>query len=284
MPLSVGAFFALRKENSFACQAEEMENRLGETLPHVHLLDVEPRFRTRENVRDWEMLLVHTVIERVFPHCPNDSYDPFSSTEGNGVVPVATRVHNFQLWQCTALFASDLGALGLGGHLGKLRGRDGTPDYDNLVELMREFLDFLKELGLSEGFAIESGQESSDDLIEFITDVDRDNLFINFDPANMILYGSGDPVEALRKLIDYVRSIHMKDATWADKAIRGKDWGGFAKLGDGDVNWTEFFQVLTENNWDGRLTVEHERMDGSANTDAHWQDIKDAIAFTQARV
>ncbi len=60
---------------------------------------------------------------------------------------------------------------------------------------------------------METGQETAEALLAFLADVDRENLFVNFDPANMILYGSGEPIEALRKVGRYVRSVHCKDAT-----------------------------------------------------------------------
>ena len=47
---------------------------------------------------------------------------------------------------------------------------------------------------------LETGQETADGLLQFLADVQRDNLFVNFDPANMILYGTGEPIEALQKI------------------------------------------------------------------------------------
>ena len=72
---------------------------------------------------------------------------------------------------------------------------------------------------------LETGQETAEGLLQFIAGVERSNLFINFDPANMILYGTGEPIEALRKVGKYVRSIHCKDATWSDQP--GVTWGLF---------------------------------------------------------
>ena len=80
---------------------------------------------------------------------------------------------------------------------------------------------------------LETGQEDADTLLKFIGDVGRDNLFVNFDPANMILYGSGEPIEALWKVGRFVRSVHCKDAKWA--ARPGKEWGAEMPLGEGDV-------------------------------------------------
>ena len=76
---------------------------------------------------------------------------------------------------------------------------------------------------------LETGQEPADTLLQFIGDVERDNLFINFDPANMILYGSGEPIEALEKVGRYVRSVHCKDGKWA--AHPGKEWGSEVAAG-----------------------------------------------------
>ena len=88
------------------------------------------------------------------------------------------------------------------------------------------------------------------------TTCDRDNLFINFDPANMILYGSGEPIAALRKVGKYVRSVHCKDAKWA--AHPGKEWGQEVPLGQGDVGIENFLRTLNELGYTGPLTIERE--------------------------
>jgi sugar phosphate isomerase/epimerase len=66
---------------------------------------------------------------------------------------------------------------------------------------------------------LETGQETAEHLLEFLIDVNRSNVGINFDPANMILYGTGDPIEALGILGSRVLSVHAKDGDWppADK-------------------------------------------------------------------
>ena len=79
---------------------------------------------------------------------------------------------------------------------------------------------------------------------------------MNFDPANMILYGTGEPIEALRKIGRYVRSVHCKDAKWA--ANPGQEWGQEVPLGDGDVGMDQFLRTLQEIGYDGPLTIERE--------------------------
>ena len=84
----------------------------------------------------------------------------------------------------------------------------------------------------------------------------RANLFVNFDPANMILYGTGEPIEALRKVGTYVHSIHCKDATWSEHP--GESWGAEVPLGQGAVGMENYLRTLFELGYDGPLTIERE--------------------------
>jgi sugar phosphate isomerase/epimerase len=86
--------------------------------------------------------------------------------------------------------------------------------------------------------------------------VQRDNLFVNFDPANMILYGTGEPIPTLKQIGNLVRSVHCKDGTWSDQP--GKTWGAEVPLGEGDVNIRQYLQTLDEIGYTGPLTIERE--------------------------
>ncbi|HMC11690.1 MAG TPA: TIM barrel protein, partial [Pirellulaceae bacterium] len=86
--------------------------------------------------------------------------------------------------------------------------------------------------------------------------VERSNLFINFDPANMILYGTGEPIAALKKVGRYVKSVHCKDGKWAKNP--GKEWGQEVALGQGDVGMENYLKTLKEIGYDGPLTIERE--------------------------
>jgi sugar phosphate isomerase/epimerase len=72
----------------------------------------------------------------------------------------------------------------------------------------------------------------------------------------MILYGTGEPIEALKKVGKYVRSIHCKDGTWADKP--GEEWGQEVPLGEGDVGFETYLRTLDEISYVGPLTIERE--------------------------
>jgi sugar phosphate isomerase/epimerase len=74
----------------------------------------------------------------------------------------------------------------------------------------------------------------------------------------MILYGSGEPIAALKKVSKYVRSVHCKDGKWAAEGKRGKEWGTEVPLGTGDVGMENFLRTLKEIGYTGPLTIERE--------------------------
>ena len=122
------------------------------------------------------------------------------------------------------------------------------------MRVTREICDHCRNNGQS--LHLETGQETASGLLEFLHDTDRDNLFVNFDPANMILYGTGEPIEALKKIGKYVRSVHCKDGKWA--ANPGKEWGQEVPLGEGDVGIEAYLRTLAEIGYEGPLTIERE--------------------------
>jgi len=106
-------------------------------------------------------------------------------------------------------------------------------------------------------FALETGQESADTLLRFLIDVNRDNLGINFDPANMILYGTGDPIDAIGTLAMHVLSVHCKDGDWPPKGVPGV-LGEEKPLGQGAVGMERFIHKLKSMHFKGPLNIERE--------------------------
>ena len=139
-------------------------------------------------------------------------------------------------------------------HLGFIPHDPAAEGYGEIVNVTRQLCDHCDKN--AQFLHLETGQETADGLLEFIHQVDRANLKINFDPANMILYGTGQPIEALRKVGSHVRSIHCKDGTWSDKP--GETWGAEVPLGEGDVGMEEYLKTLKEIGYDGPLTIERE--------------------------
>ncbi len=118
-------------------------------------------------------------------------------------------------------FAHRLGCSVVALHLGFIpHAAAGDADYDAVVAVTRDLCDHCRSHGQT--LHLETGQETAAGLLQFLADVQRDNLFVNFDPANMILYGTGEPIEALQQIGPHVRSVHCKDALWAkNPALNG---------------------------------------------------------------
>lgn len=111
--------------------------------------------------------------------------------------------------------------------------------------------------------ALETGQENAETLLQALAEVndslpEKARVGVNFDPANMILYGMGDPIESLRRLLPHVLQVHVKDAVPA----ASKDaWGEEKPVGLGAVDWPAFFGVLRDAGYRGDLVIERESGD-----------------------
>ena len=173
-----------------------------------------------------------------------------------GLVPQETQSARIQEIKEISDFARRLELDVLGLHIGFVPEDTSSDSYQALLHVTRDLLDHLRNN--SQSLHLETGQETADHLLQFIESVDRNNLFINFDPANMILYGTGEPIEALKKVGAYVRSVHCKDAIWAPEDQRGDIWGQEVPLGNGDVDIKNYLQTLHELGYDGPLTIERE--------------------------
>ena len=137
--------------------------------------------------------------------------------------------------------------------------------------MVRRVCDHCHENGQS--FGLETGQESAAALGIFIRDVDRANLGINFDPANMILYGSGEPLEVLDMVKEWVISVHCKDALWPEeKGI----WGTEVPLGQGDVGMERYVAKLKALGYRGPLSIERE-----ITGEKQLADMREAIALLE---
>ncbi|MBM83748.1 MAG: Fe-S cluster assembly protein HesB [Planctomycetaceae bacterium] len=195
-------------------------------------------------------------ITAVFGGFEGESYESIEITAKTvGLVPEDTQAARAQEMKEISDFAKLLGCDTVALHIGFVPEDRESAAYKQLIDVTRDLLDHVAANG--QQLNLETGQESADHLLEFINDVERDNLFINFDPANMILYGTGDPIEALKKVGKYVRSVHCKDATWAAEN-RGTDWGAEVPLGDGDVGMETYLRTLNDLGYTGPLTIERE--------------------------
>ena len=152
-----------------------------------------------------------------------------------------------------ANLGAELGLKAVTTHVGFIPHK-GDAGYDKMLGRVREVAKDFGGHGIELG--METGQESAGELFEFLNDLDTPNVFVNFDPANMILYGAGDPVDAIRTLGRHVRHVHVKDATASDAP--GTRWGEEVAFGTGEVGPKRFLAALDRIDYRGPLAIERE--------------------------
>ncbi len=194
-------------------------------------------------------------ITVVFGGFAGESYADIPTTRDTvGLVPAATRHQRLEEMKQISDYASWLACSAVGLHLGFIPHPRAAAAYDEIVIVTRELCDHCARAGQT--LHLETGQETAEHLLHFLDHVKRGNLGVNFDPANMILYGTGDPLPALRQLGPWIRSVHCKDAVWSQNP--GRDWGREVPLGEGDVGMEAFLRTLLEIGYRGPLTIERE--------------------------
>ncbi|MGD9723412.1 MAG: sugar phosphate isomerase/epimerase family protein [Pirellulales bacterium] len=233
----------------------EVAHELG--VPTIHLHAPQAATRTADNARKFLAKLADLGIRisAVFGGFEGESYADIPTVERTiGLVPSATRAQRSKEMKEIADFARLLQVDVVALHLGYVPHDATTPLYREVLAVTRDLCDHCGSQ--QQAVHLETGQETADDLVRFIGDVERDNLFVNFDPANMILYGSGEPIEALEKVGRWVKSVHCKDGKWA--ARPGQEWGTEVPLGEGDVGLERYLRTLEKIGYRGPLTIERE--------------------------
>ena len=127
----------------------------------------------------------------------------------------------------------------------------------------KKFYDRIRTLADAAGkkdlmLLLETGQETAKELRHFMEELDHPAIGVNFDPANMILYDKGNPIEAVKVLAPWIKHIHIKDAT---RTSQPGTWGAEVPWGDGEVQPEAFLNALEEIGYDGTLAIEREAGD-----------------------
>ncbi|MHC1762967.1 MAG: sugar phosphate isomerase/epimerase family protein [Verrucomicrobiia bacterium] len=206
--------------------------------------------------------------------CVGEDYTTLESIrKTGGIVPDANWDQNWANIRKTADLASRIGLKLVTFHAGFLPHDPKDADYAKLRQRLLQVAELFAERGID--LALETGQETADTLRAFLEDLHRNNVGVNFDPANMILYDKGDPITALRTLSPWLKQCHIKDAK---KTKQPGTWGEEVVVGTGEVAWREFFEVLEQRGFKGYCAIEREAGTQRA------QDIKAARTFIQSLV
>ena len=170
-----------------------------------------------------------------------------------GLVPRDTRAARIAHIKKASEFAKQCGIAAVQTHCGFIPENPNDPVYKETVIAMREVTAYCKRNG--QQFRYETGQETPITLVRTIQDVGTDNQGVNFDLANLILYGKSNPVDAIELLVPYVQGIHAKDGLWPTNP---RELGKEVPIGKGKVDFPRIIARLKELGYRGAVTIERE--------------------------
>lgn len=193
-------------------------------------------------------------ITGLWAGCPGPhSWDFVDGPSTIGLVPLQYREMRVKALLAGVEFAKSIGVPAVMTHAGFIPENQKDPLYKGAVDSLRRVALKCKEYGID--FCFETGQETPITLLRAIKDIGTDNVGVNIDPANLLLYGKANPVDALDILGPYVKGVHAKDGEYpTDPSSLGKE----KPLGQGRVNFPVFIDKLKSFGYNGPLTIERE--------------------------
>jgi L-ribulose-5-phosphate 3-epimerase len=186
-----------------------------------------------------------------------------------GIVPPAHRAERVVTLKKAGLFARDLGVQAVITHLGFIPENPGEGPFEEVVAVVKDIAVHLDGLGIQ--FWFETGQETPITMLRLIDAVGTGNLGINLDPANLVLYGKGNPVDALDVFGRHVRNVHAKDGLYPTDGAR---LGQEVKVGEGAVRWPDLARKLESVGYRGPYIIERE-IEG----DQQKKDISETVGY-----
>ena len=194
-----------------------------------------------------------TIISGMFG-CVGEDYSTLETIRTTGgIAPDATWKQNLENVRATVKLAAELNLKLVTFHAGFLPHDEADPNFAKMIERLAIVAKLFAAEQISLG--LETGQETAQALAALLSKLDCPNVGVNFDPANMILYDKGDPIEALRILQSWIRQVHIKDAK---RTRTPGTWGEEVTVGTGDVDWRKFFSTLNEIRFSGNFVIERE--------------------------
>ena len=229
------------------------------------LLCWEPEIWTAENAEIVkELLAKHGITVSAF-WCGWDGPKVWDFYDGQltlRLVPVEYRQMRIKNLCDGADFAKLLGITNVVTHMGFIPENPFDPNFSSFCVAVRTVAQHLKANG--QNLLFETGQETPVTMLRCFEYVNCDNLGVNLDTANLILYGKANPVDALDVFGKYVMDLHAKDGLYPTK---GHDLGEETKLGEGKVDFKALFKKLHELGYNGHVTIEREITGGQQLVD-----------------
>ncbi len=265
-PLRLGLIIGIGKDPGAAMAKV---HNLGLPTAQVHVGQIEPGLtgRLRQALEKYQIEATSLVVGGPGREVWNFYEGPLTI----GLVPRETRDARVAHIKAASDFAKECGIPAVQTHCGFIPEDPNDPVYKETVMAIRDVAAYCKRNG--QNLRYETGQETPITLVRTMQDVGLDNQGINFDLANLILYGKANPVDAIEILGPYVQGIHAKDGLWPTNP---RELGKEVPIGQGKVDFPRIIQRLKELNYRGAVTIERE-ISGPQQLD----DVRAAKAFLE---
>ncbi|MFW5980535.1 MAG: sugar phosphate isomerase/epimerase family protein [Halanaerobiaceae bacterium] len=170
-----------------------------------------------------------------------------------GLVPEVYQFSRMKMLRKGSDFAQSINVDKLVTHVGFIPENPNNSKYKKVIEAVRYVAGYCENN--EQYFLFETGQETPVTLLRAIQDIGLDNLGINLDPANLLMYGKANPVDALDVFGEYVMGVHAKDGEYPTD---GRKLGVEKPLGEGRVDFPSLIAGLEALDYEGTLTIERE--------------------------
>jgi L-ribulose-5-phosphate 3-epimerase len=182
-----------------------------------------------------------------------ESWDFYDGPLTIGLIPRETRAARIAHIKAAADFAVRCDIPAVQTHVGFIPENPNDPVYKEAIAAMREVAEYCARY--RQNFRYETGQETPITLVRAMRDVGLDNQGVNFDLANLIMYGKANPVDAIEVLTPYIQGIHAKDGL---SPTSPRELGAEVPIGKGKVDFPRIIQRLKEIHYQGAVTIERE--------------------------
>lgn len=235
---------------------DSFANAAAQGFHHCQLVSWHPELWTDESAEEIKALSAEFGVEITAFWCGWEGPKRWNFTEGPetlGIVPVAYRAARVKNLLDGAAYARKIGVKDVVTHMGFIPENMSDPNYPGVLAAVKVIAQELKKN--EQNLLFETGQETPVVLLRLFEEINTGNLFINLDPANLMMYGKANPVDALDVFGDYVRGVHAKDGLYP---TNGRELGHEVKVGTGKANFPALLKGLKEHGFDGSLTIERE--------------------------
>src|SRR5947199_10083070 len=247
-PLRLGLIIGIGKDPD-AAMAKDRDLGLPTSQVFVDEFDMDLVGRLRQALEKHQIEATSLVVGGP----GKEVWDFYQGPLTIGLVPRETRAARIAHIKKASDFAKQCGIPAVQTHCGFIPENPNDPVYQETVAALKELATYCKRNG--QYFRYETGQETPITLVRAIQDVGIDNQGVNFDLANLILYGKANPVDAIELLGPYVQGIHAKDGLWPTDPKR---LGEEVPIGKGKVDFPRIIARLKEIDYRGAVTIERE--------------------------